>query len=228
MLNKFRLLSLLIPLIISFYAVSSVSAHRPDMGNSGSQITIDNLQTSFAFYRSLSELSPVDIYTFTAQVGDHLHAGISIPAIANLNHYGVNVGVTGPGLPPVNHGDLPIGLAAGDGALIFHSKPGQDFFEPFTQTNYWGRQRIELNLARAGTYHLVVWAQDGQPGKYVLDTGQAEVFGPADLLRFPVWWVQVHTYFGQDFTFGIVLAILVAIALLVGLNLVRRKARATG
>ena len=44
---------------------------------------------------------------------------------------------------------------------------------------------------------LLVWSPAGQAGKYVIDTGTQEVFGLTDLLRFPVWWLQVHYYFGH-------------------------------
>jgi hypothetical protein len=203
-----RLLGATALLVTSLFWVSGVSAHRPDWGAAGNQITIDNLQTSFAFYRGLTGSEDVDVYTINAHAGDHLHAGINIPAIAGLNQYTVTVAVTGPGLPPANQGDLPAAYADVTGALVFHSKIGQDFFEPFTQTNYWGRQRIELNLPRSGVYHLLVWNPDGLPGKYVMDTGETEVFGPADVFNFPIWWYQVHTFFGEKP--GLVLAVAAA------------------
>jgi len=188
----------------------------PKLDDAGNQIMIDNLQTSFAFYRGLNSPRQVDIYTINAQGGEHLHAGINIPAITGLDHYAVTVALTGPGLPPANRDDLPAGYTYITSALIFHSKVGQDFFEPFTQTHYWGRQRIEFNLPRTGVYHLLIWSPDGQPGKYVLDTGEAEVYGPADLLRFPVWWLQVHIYFGQaPGLIGAALIVSLAIAALV-------------
>lgn len=222
-----RLLGAAALLIASLFWVSGVSAHRPDWGDTGNQITIDNLQTSYAYYRELTGHGQVDVYTINAQAGDHLHAGINIPAIAGLNQYAVTVAVTGPGLPPANRGDLPAAYADVTGALVFHSKMGQDFFEPFTQTNYWGRQRIELNLPRTGVYHLLVWNPEGQAGKYVMDTGETEVFGPADLFNFPVWWFQVHAYFGE--TQGLILAVLATCLLLAALTiaLVRRGKRPT-
>jgi hypothetical protein len=225
MSKQLRLISLFILLVITFSAVPGVSAHRPDVAGSGNKITIENLSTSFAFYRNLDAITPVDIYTFTAQTGEHLHTGINIPAIPGLKDFGVSVAVAGPGLPPVSQGELPASLPIGDGALIFHSKTGEDFFEPFTQTNYWGRQRIELDLPRKGTYHLVVWNPNGQAGKYVLDTGQAEVFGPSDVFRFPVWWIQVHAFFGQDFTPALFVAAGIGLISLLGLVIWRRVAR---
>ena len=182
---------------ILFFAVPGASAHRPGWGNDSGATQIENLSTSFAFYRDLKAPAQVDVYTFQGQVGEHLHAGISIPAISRLESYGVNMALMGPGLPEADHESLPADHPEGLGAIIIPNTPGKDFFEPFTLTSYWGRQRIEFNLPASGTYYLLVWNPSGATGKYVMDTGEAEVFSPGDLLRFPVWWVRVHAFFGQ-------------------------------
>ena len=182
---------------ILFFAVPGASAHRPGWGNDSGATQIDNLSTSLAFYRDLKAPAQVDVYTFQGQVGEHLHAGISIPAISRLESYGVNMALMGPGLPEADHESLPADHPEGLGAIIIPNTPGKDFFEPFTLTSYWGRQRIEFNLPASGTYYLLVWNPSGATGKYVMDTGEAEVFSPGDLLRFPVWWVRVHAFFGQ-------------------------------
>ena len=182
---------------ILFFAVPGASAHRPGWGNDSGATQIDNLSTSLAFYRELKAPAQVDVYTFQGQAGEHLHAGISIPAISRLESYGVNMALMGPGLPEADHEALPADHPEGLGAIIIPNTPGKDFFEPFTLTSYWGRQRIEFNLPASGTYYLLVWNPSGATGKYVMDTGEAEVFSPGDLLRFPVWWVRVHAFFGQ-------------------------------
>ena len=178
------------------FSVPSVSAHRPGWGEVDGLTEIDNLVTSFAFYRDLGG-GQADLYAFEARAGDRLHAGINIPAVSGLESYGVSVALLGPGLPEVSPAaDLPE-HPEGLGGLVFASQAGEDFFEPFTQTHYWGRQRLEVDLPQAGTYYLLVWQPAGSPGKYVMDMGTAEVFGPGDLLQFPVWWVRVHAFFGH-------------------------------
>lgn len=188
---------LLPALVLMMTVVPAASAHRPDWGSADGVTEIADLHTSWAFYRDLREAGQVDVYTFTAQPGDNLHAGINIPAVRGLEAYGVSVALLGPGLPTARPTALPLEIPAGLGAIIFPSQPGEDFFEPFTQTRHWGRQRIDLALMRGGEYYLAVWRPDGAPGKYVLDVGTAEVFGPADLFRFPIWWVRVHVFFGH-------------------------------
>lgn len=95
-------------------------------------------------------------------------------------------------------GSLPADLdLSGLGGIIAESQVSEDFYEPFTQTSYWGRQVIELDLLESGRYYLLVWNPQREAGKYVLDTGREEVFGPADILRFPIWWLETRAYFEQ-------------------------------
>lgn len=192
-----RLTVLALWLGLFLVAAPPVAAHRPLAGSAEGATEIPNIDTSFAVYRDLAAPGQVDRYRFEAQAGEQLHGGINIPAIAGLEGYGVMVALVGPGLPAAGEGSLPIDLPQGEGAMLFPSERSEPFYEPFTQTNYWGRQQIEVDLPETGRYELLVWNAEGEPGKYVLDTGTAEVFGPADLLRFPLWWVQVHAFFGH-------------------------------
>jgi len=214
-------------LILLLAAVPTASAHRPDWSSGEGATPIADIVTSWAYYRDLSGPEQVDVYAFTASAGDSLHAGINIPAIGGLERYGVTVALFGPGLPTANPADLPPGHPEGLGAIVFPTAVSEDFFEPFTQTNYWGRQQIDLTLPETGEYFLAVWHPGGAAGKYVLDVGTAEVFGPADLFQFPVWWVRVHAFFGH--TPYLIAGGLAAAAALAGLALViiRRRAPKT-
>src|SRR5512136_2384989 len=84
-----------------FAAAAPASAHRPVWGDGTANgvMPIENLSTSFAFYRDLQAAAEAEVYTFEAKAGQHLHAGISIPAIRGLENYGVSMALLGPGLP---------------------------------------------------------------------------------------------------------------------------------
>ncbi|RPI29218.1 MAG: hypothetical protein EHM70_15915 [Chloroflexota bacterium] len=196
-MNGFRWISGLFLVIGMLFAVQSAAAHRPSFGDQQELTEIENIDISNAFYRQLGSPSQVDAYVFDAQAGERLHAGINIPALTGLEEYQVSVALFGPGLPEAGHDVLPEVHPEDLGALVFSPAVSEDFFEPFTQTRYWGRQQIDMDLPETGTYYLLVWSSEGKSGKYVLDVGEAEVFGPADLLRFPVWWLQARLYFGQ-------------------------------
>ncbi|MGD8404071.1 MAG: hypothetical protein PVJ21_10445 [Anaerolineales bacterium] len=215
-MKQIIIILLIAMLLIPF---SSAFAHRPVWGEQYSPIEIPNLSTSFAVYRNLAH-DQVDVYTFEAEIGQELHAGIQIPAINGLQDYGVTVALFGPGLLEADPNTLPPNHPEDLGAIVFSSVVTDNFFEPFTQTNYWGRQEINLNLPGDGTYYLLVWQPDGQSGKYVLDTGRAEVFKPGDVFRFPVWWVRVHIFFGHGpwLALGAILILFV-----VGLLVLRKR-----
>jgi len=197
---------------------SPAAAHRPERAEAGGVTDVPDLTTSYAYYQAITEPEQVDVYRFQGKAGQFFHAGINIPKIEGLEGYGVRLALLGPDLGPLPDGALPKAGAHEDAdddshahateklvelgvetetGIVVESERTAGFFEPFTLTRYWGRQTLELELPASGTYHLLVWQPEGQPGKYVLDTGTEEVFAAADLLSLPLWWVNVHIYFGH-------------------------------
>ena len=190
-----RLSILIIIVLVTLIPASSASAHHPMWGDEDTTV-IDNLTTSFAFYRNLPA-DKVHVYTFIGKQGQNLHAGINIPAVKGLEDYSVTMALFGTTLPEADHDQLPPEHPEDLGALIFPSEVSANFFESFTQTLYWGRQSIEMTLPADGEYYLIIWQPEGLAGKYVMDSGYAEVFGFGDLFLFPIWWVRVHIFFGH-------------------------------
>lgn len=223
MMTKTRGLMFVAVLLGLFVAVPDVYAHRPEPGSEDGVTVIPDPTTSYAYYREISTPQEVHVYQFQAEAGQFFHAGINVPQLEGLEAFGITMALLGPGLPPLSerephphvsddghdHGagphnavQVPEFLIAdldfdGHGGLVLESEKSKDFFEPFTQSRYWGRQTVELDLPESGTYYLLIWNPKGNTGKYVLDTGTEEVFGPADLFRFPVWWLNIRVYFGQ-------------------------------
>jgi hypothetical protein len=246
-LIKIRRLWLTTVVIGMLIAVPNVHAHRPEPGNDVGVTVIPNPSTSFAYYREITAQGQTHIYQFHAEAGQFFHAGINIPQIKRLEDYGVTMALVGPGLAPIpeeqlsfyggieghDHDDVPhssvqpppalmADIQVGAiGGLVLESEKGEDFYEPFTQTRYWGRQTVELDLPQSGTYHLLIWNPEGKLGKYVLDTGTEEVFGPDDMLRFPIWWLNTRVYFEQ---MPRILSLLMSLlAGMVGLVVYRRR-----
>jgi hypothetical protein len=207
-------------LLGTFMVAPNAYAHRPEQGNPDGVTLIPSPTTSYAYYQEIQQPGQLHVYHFEGQAGQFFHAGINIPQLNGLEDYGVSLALLGPGLPPLPEDQLPL-RAADDGhdhhhsplqvptssipdlhldsvgGLVAESRKSEDFYEPFTQTNYWGRQAIDLDLPQSGTYYLLIWNPDGDVGKYVLDTGTEEVFGSADLFRFPLWWLSARLYFEQ-------------------------------
>jgi hypothetical protein len=212
-----RLWILALLALVSLIPISSASAHHPMWGDEDVTV-IDNLTTSFAFYRNLPA-DKVHAYTFIGKQGQNLHAGINIPSVKGLEDYSVTMALFGPSLPEVDHDQIPAEHPEDLGALIFPSETSANFFESFTQTHYWGRQNIDMILPADGEYYLLIWQPEGMEGKYVFDSGRAEVFGFGDLFLFPIWWIRVHIFFGQG---GYLLA---GAAIIIGFSLYFLKRR---
>lgn len=175
--------------------VAAAYAHLPTWGKPGEENRLDDIRVSVAYYQEIAAPDQVDIFSFSANAGEHLHAGVNIPAIDGLESYGVTMALLGPGLPPEGLADLPPGHPQAEGAIIYPSVAGEDFFEPFTQTSYWGRQTAEIDLPADGTYYILAWQPEGSTGKYVIDIGETEEFGLLAFLKLPYWWVRVHQFF---------------------------------
>ena len=217
---KPRLVFLTLALIAAMLAFPTAAyAHRPVWGEDLGVTKIENLSTSFAFYRDF-KTEKIHVYSFEGQAGQSLHAGIQIPAIKGLETYSVSMAILGPGFPEVAEALLPPNHPENLGAMLFPTETTSDFFKPFTQTNYWGRQRADITLPADGTYYILIWNPEGKPGKYVMDSGRAETFGPQDLFLFPIWWVRVHLFFDQGSQLA--LAGSAIIAVIAGL-FIRRK-----
>lgn len=177
------------------------SAHRPVWGETLGPTQVDNIVTSYAYYQTL-QAAEIDILFFDGLKGQKFHAGIQIPDLAAYQDYTVSMALFGPDLPKVAYDQLPPEHPEGLGALIAPSVIGDDFFEPFTQTNFLGRQSLDTELPADGTYYLLIWNGNGAAGKYVVDIGYEEVFGATDLLVFPIWWLRVHWYFEHYLLIG--------------------------
>ena len=190
-----------LPLLTLFllFSFSIVSAHQPVWGDEFGPIEIEDTSTSFAFYQTL-QADEVDVFFVEGKKGETFRGGIQIPDIAALRDYEVSLALFGPGLPTPEESQLPPEHPEDLGALIFPHEVTEDYYEPFTQAQYWGRQEFSVAFPEDGTYYVIVWQPEGKPGKYVIDTGYAERFGFFDIFLFPVWWARValfHQYYAR-------------------------------
>ena len=217
-----RQVGVLLAALLLLLTATQAAAHKPLWGD-GNQLEIPNLTTSFAAYRALETADQVDTFVFTAEAGQTLQGSITIPQIEGLGDFGVRAALFGPGLPEADHEALPADHPEEVGTAVYPSRNTEPFFEPFTQTNYWGRQQFETTLPQDGTYYLLIWHPDGERGKYVLATGTEERFAPVDLFRFPVWWVRVHIFF--EHTPYLIGVGVLSLGLIAGLFIWRRRRR---
>ncbi len=153
---------------------------------------------STALYATLDRPGDVDYFVFDGQAGQRVEVGVTIPQIEGQEDFAPTVGLIGPGLPELAGVALPDKetrqlAKTGDGLLVLGPVPATTFFEPFSRTSYWRRQREKVTLPADGQYTLVVWSPDNTVGRYVLVVGDREVPG-GDLMfpmKLPVYWTPV-------------------------------------
>jgi hypothetical protein len=219
---KNRLILSLCLLIALLAFATPAYAHRPMWGDSLGPIEIEDAAVSYAFYQQL-KADEIDVFYFEGRQGEKFHAGIEIPDIAAYQEYNVSMALFGPGLPALeDESQLPPEYPEDLGAFLVSPKVTENFFEPFTQTNYLGRQTLDITLPADGQYYIIVWQMQGQAGKYVMDVGSKEEFGFLDLFAFPVWWVHVHWYFEHYLLIGSVSVVILALIGWTAFSKVRR------
>ena len=155
-------------------------------------------QVSTALYATLDRPGDVDYFVFDGQAGVGVEVGMTIPQIQGQADFAPVIGVIGPGLPEADLELLPDGetrqlVKPGDGLLILQPSTATTFYEPFSRTSYWRRQRETVRLPGDGLYTLAVWSADNGIGRYVLVVGDREIPG-GDLMfpmKLPAYWTPV-------------------------------------
>ena len=248
---KFAVAATILAVVILSMLAPNSSAHLPVFDTGGDSYetaeTIDNLETSYAFYGELPEMTPGDpvgakYYTFEGTSDQEFAFEVGV------EHYLFYpcVLLVGPGLPDPDNDTLNVvessGLEVpdGQGALgwsrVLH--PLVDIypkseFEPFTQTKFYYVYRVSVSLPADGDYYVILtgvvyseYTEDYQitHGKYFLVTGYKEEFTLLDFVLMPYYWLKVQSLWSQD---GEALFLLPTAAVLAGLltaeAFVRRK-----
>jgi len=120
-----------------------------------------------------------------------------IPEIERYQNFRPDLALIGPGLEnnyagcDKNYINSLLKLEAEENIIIVSDDQADPeiFFEPFTQTSYWRRQKFSTAAPAAGTYLLAVFSAEEDQGKYTLAIGRKEIWGLKDLIRMPkIWW----------------------------------------
>lgn len=157
---------------------------------------IEDPSVSTAVYATLESPADVDVFAFDGRAGQEVYLFIVIPQIPGQEEFAPTVALVGPGLAGERDA-LPtvIPLAAGEGVEVVPPPEGppSTFFEPFTRTSYWERQKRTFVLPADGLYRVAVWHPGGQVGRYVFTVGRAERLGgdPAFMAKLRRYWTPV-------------------------------------
>lgn len=187
------------------------SAHRPIFvddhpGDPTNALEIPDPDISWAIYAALST-DDVHFYRFEVPSrGLEFSAQMTLPARHEYRGFDPWFALIGPELP--QDSSVPFQLSVDHGALLAPAaRIEEEFFEPFTQTRYLLRQKIDVKLT-PGTHFIAVFHPDGKEGRYALTVGKRETWGWSDLLRFPSMWLRVRWWYSESQT----LILLVALA----------------
>ena len=102
-----------------------------------------------------------------------------MPLIDGQLDFSPTIAVIGPGLPA---GILPAVITTDserpNGSILLTPAEPESFFEPFSRTSYWRRQRKYVTLPKTAQYTIAVWSESNvRTGKYVLVVGDREIRG---------------------------------------------------
>jgi hypothetical protein len=194
-------IALLMAFLFNLPAVNAF-AHQPFFEDGdltpATPLRVADPQVSTALYATLDRPGDVDYFVFDGRASVGVEVGMTIPQIDGQADFAPVIGLIGPGFPEADLELLPDDetrqlVKPGDGLLILPPSTATTFYEPFSRTSYWRRQRENVRLPGDGIYTLVVWSADNGVGRYVLVVGDREIPG-GDLMfpmKLPVYWTPV-------------------------------------
>ncbi len=208
---------LIITMVFIFVVVVSqtIWAHKPVNVNYPATredpIIVNDHQISWAAYTELSTINEVDYYRLEVNEGEEIYANLLIPKIERLKDYDPTIALIGPGLPKdyeVNNIQLQVKDDEGVIVKRYGSDSLEEFYEPFTMTRYYVKQTLITKAPVTGSYHLTVFNEDNQKGKYVFAIGRKEVWRPAEIAKLPKTWWDVRIFMEKEkSTYAITLGI---------------------
>ena len=212
-----RFFVLALALLLAVFAASSAMAHQPFFEEPDSTVaapmSVKDPEISTALYSTLDRPDDIDYFSFSVSAGQTIEIGMSIPQIEGQEQFAPSIAVIASGMDKVTDQWLPedaAPLLTGDrGATLIGPVKAQIFFEPFSRTAYWQRQRQRITFAADGEVHVVVWHPQQELGRYTLVVGQREVLGgdPGFARKLREFWTPVELSpgegEGEDFAQGI-------------------------
>jgi hypothetical protein len=176
------------PLLIMMLLMSFAAAHQPFFEDV--DITADNPwlvedpTISTAIYAALDGPEDVDYYSFNATRGQKVLLSMLIPQIDGHENFMPRMALMGRGLPPARPPERVFKPEGSGTMMLDPPKNATTFFEPFTRTSYWTRQKEIVGIPADGRYLVAVWDDSGRTGRYVFVIGDREV--PGGDLAFPL------------------------------------------
>ncbi len=177
--------SLVLALLCAIVSTHKVLAHQPFFEEpdttASTPMRVRDPDISTALFSTLEQSDDVDFFTFAVSAGQTIEIGMTIPQIAGQDRFAPHIGILAAGLGSGEFSELPEAaqpLASSQtGSKVIEPTDATVFFEPFSRTAYWRRQRARVTFPVDGEVIVVVWHAQGSVGRYTLVVGQREVPG---------------------------------------------------
>lgn len=209
---------LILSVILIFASINSAFAHKPIQSDGtntdyDSALIIPDHKISWAIYEELQP-SQTRFYKFDAKKNESFYSSIVIPKMDRFENFKPSLTLISKGIEV--KGTHEINSAIPDGGVITYTYrgeiPSKEFYEPFTQTTYWERQEIRINIPADGEYYIAVSNIQGFAGKYSLAVGTIEDFTMSDFFStLPLAWIQTKIFFEDYFSVGIIFSLITVI-----------------
>lgn len=196
-----RYFILSLTLLTAVFASEAALAHQPFFedtdSTAGTPMLVSDPEISTALFSTLERPGDVDFFTFSVSARQTVEIGMTIPQIEGQDQFAPYIGVIATGLEGDSISGLPadaLPLVSGqEGAIVLEAADATIFFEPFSRTAYWQRQRRRITFPVQGEVKVVVWHPQGSAGRYALVVGQREVSGgdPAFARKLKDYWTPV-------------------------------------
>ena len=234
-----KTLLIFLGVLVLFFNVNEAFGHQLIFSD-GMNTKIDNSlyipdpQISWAMYGEVE--NNVLFYKFDVDQKEPLYASIAIPALEGLEEFHPSLAIISErqniGLINLrsyeNNTDFPFELSEKFNAIVFDYAgefPGRVSYEPFTQVNYWERQKIWIEIINPGTYYLAVF-DISENGKFTLAVGEIEDFRNANFFdSFVRAWFETKIFFEDYLTAFVSIVITVAIFSGIGYGIFRAVRR---
>ena len=188
-------------LLLALFISDAAFAHQPFFEDADTTASTPMLVTdpeiSTALYATLDRPGDIDYFRFEVSARQTIEIGITIPQIEGQRQFAPTIGVIATGLGREGVSELPADslelLSDQIGAETIEVVEATIFFEPFSRTAYWQRQRRRITFPSDGDAVVVVWHPQESVGRYTLVVGQREVLGgdPAFARKLRDYWTPV-------------------------------------
>jgi hypothetical protein len=157
--------------------------HTP--GELSEEVRLSTLEQSWALYGDFEKGDETYVIQIELEEGIGIPVEILVPEKEENNNHRPMYAVVGPGLAEPTEEEralLPYDIPNGMGVFVErHDKEERaEFYEAFTQTNFWTSEAVALQLDR-GTHEIWIFSPEGTTGEFTLGLGVEEAWGLGDI-----------------------------------------------